>query len=74
MNRKYWSCKIEVNTAALSVNKIEVNNAALSVIKNKRSIADCVLFVLQIFPQKNTMYTTETEQTNAHALIHPLAN
>ena len=35
INRKYWSCEIKVNTAALLV------------IKNKRSVANCVLFVLQ---------------------------
>ena len=37
MNRKYRSCKIKVNTAAMLV------------IKNKLSRADCVLFVLQIY-------------------------
>ena len=36
MNRKYRSWKIKVNTAAMLV------------IKNKRSLADCVLFVLKI--------------------------
>ena len=33
MNSEYWSCIIEMNTAALSV------------IKNKPSVADCILFL-----------------------------
>ena len=44
MNRKYRSCKMKVNTAAMLV------------IKNKCNAADGVFLVLQMIPPKNNMY------------------